>query len=183
MNVNEQIKAFFKKEYRGDMAETAIFLAAGFVKETNSDWNTESGRKKIIQHIREFCDEGSYSGSSHPELLRSDDDTFMQAFAEGLDSNDKNTPEGNDDDTGLVAARELAQASLVDVNKQGGQKNVLNNKGLHELSYEASEVLKKIDSEAYESPALNNLTRMGVLKQFRKAMIMLWVARNKAPNV
>lgn len=183
MNANKQITDYFKKEYGTDMAETAIFLAEAFVKETNADWNTDAGRKKIIQHVRDYCDEGTYSSSSRTEILKSDDDTFLQAFSEGLDETGSYTPDDFDKDDGDEHAGGLAPASSGDTEDTIDTKKALKDKGLHELPFEASEVLKKIDSEAYESPALNNITRLGVLKQFRKAMIMLWVARNKAPNV
>lgn len=133
--------------YNKESRETAVFIALNHIEEKKLDWDTQKDRKKIIKNVKDFF---------------GDDEGFRSNIDPDIQNQFSNDDPFNID----------AEWSDDDIPNEK-----TNNTEHIDLPAETKAVIEKTISEAYESPLLHNLSRLGFLKQIRKAKARLWVKK------
>jgi hypothetical protein len=128
-----------------DNAETLKILAFAFIKENSIDWNSPSGRGKVISHINSvYYGEDRSNETYNPEWQKHQPDNSPFDLTES--EIDNNTP--------------YFDSPLQRVESFNAQ-------------FEVKEILREHYDKVYKSAILSNLNDHGRIKLIRKAKILM----------
>jgi hypothetical protein len=158
-------------------ADALTFLAISYIKDNMIDWNTESGKNKVVSFVEDI-----YYGKTRKDVSFKEDwighQTNKNPFEISLE--DIFPVEANDDidnDDRILPT----DYSLQDTPKKH-EEDSENNHHRPEIDtlpipFEVKEILKDLDDKAYKSPILSNLDNIGRLKLIRKAKILIYLQK------
>lgn len=131
-----------KRDYKN--AETIIFLTTAFIKENAIDWNSPSGKAKVVSYINDF-----YFG------IDGNDDTYNPDWQKHQPDNNPFELSENEIDSSLPESDTLEHRiqSL-------------------DAPIEVKEILKEYEDKAYKSSILSNLNDHGRIKLIRRFKII-----------
>jgi hypothetical protein len=157
-DIRKSITDWAKKRDR-ENADTLVILAIDYIERFNIDWNTPSGKERVISYLEEF-----YYGESTHHIPIKDDWIGHQPNTSPFDlSMDENfTPELTDD------TERPKDTEFDTINYADKIDNLF-------VPIEVKEILKEREDKAYKSNILTNLGTHGRLKLIRKAKIMIFL--------
>jgi len=156
-------------------SDTLIILAIAFIEDNCIDWNTPTGKAKVVSYINEF-----YYGEKSPNSSFNDNwighQTNKNPFELSLDEiflSDLSVDAEND-------------VSSLEVNKTELQSNNPNDPESDTSSFidkidtlpfpiEVKEILKELEDKSYKSGILSNLNTHGRLILIRRAKILIYL--------
>lgn len=175
-SIISSIEEWARKRDRNS-AEALTFLAINYIKDNRIDWNTVSGKNKVVSSV-----EDDYYGETRKDVSFKDDwighQTNKNPFEISLeDIFPLETNDGIENDELTFSA----DNSLHNTQKKDEQdsENKYHRPDIDTLPlpFEVKEILKELEDKAYKSPILSNLDNIGRQKLIRKAKILIYLQK------
>ena len=147
---------FIGRKFPNDR-KTNYYLALEFISKNKINWDIPSGKKKVYDYLKALYDDSETTSYGDPPTTT--DQVFNPFW--------KLTTDESED---LFAYLDQKLAHDEDQEFTAPSESF--------LPVETVEVIKMLESEAYRSVLLQNFTRIGHVKQIRKAKILSWLNRN-----
>jgi len=177
-DIRNSITNWAKKRDRKN-SDTLIILSIAFIEDNRIDWNTPTGKAKVISYINEF-----YYGETIQHHTLYDDGIAQKSnknpFELSLD--EIFPPDSADDSESAFSPPEVNKIEPLVSNPKGPESDTIsytNKIDTLPFPIEIKEILQELEDKAYKSYILTNLDTHGRLKLIRKAKIMIFL-RNQA---
>jgi hypothetical protein len=175
-DIRNSINVWAKKRDRKN-SDTLIILAITFIEDNRIDWNTPTGKAKVISYINEF-----YYGETGQHHTLYDDGIAQKSntnpFELSLD--EIFPPDSTDDGESTVTPTEVNKTiTLVSNPKDPESDTISYTNKIDTLPFpiEIKEILKELEDKSYKSGILTNLNPHGRLKLVRKAKILAYTKK------
>lgn len=163
--VKNSISKWAKKTDSND-ATTLELLAIKYIEENQVEWNTPSGKAKVISYVEEL----SY-GKTRQSV------EFIDGW-EGHQPDNKpfelSLDEENENDFSLPRVKKPSITSIKQKVEESNSKI-----GTLTFPFEIEELFRELDDKAYKSQYLANFTAQGRIKLIRKAKILAFLYETK----
>jgi hypothetical protein len=187
-DIENEIKIWIQENYSYN-PNSAFLLILDYINKNDINWNSDYGKSKVKKEMDALFDEKEkvieYNDNIKPLKLINPFDVdselwkhlkrMEQTFEDPDVSDDEYSYSENIKKNGDLDNLDIYEDIEDDIEKS---KNLSKKINESTLPVEVKELLIKSKNEAYISPVLYNLNRLGLIKQFRRAIILQWLKRN-----